>query len=440
MRWARVLVAVVALAGCSADPTGVTSTSAATTSSTSTPPSTTTTSTPERAVAGQLVKLDLERFEPVHGLEPIPLAPDSWILGSDDGRWMVVSDWNTVTPIDVDRWEATGTFDLVRRPARVIADDHLYVYDERSGRITSFDLRTGETAELGEWRREMQMDGQIRVMSGLLVGYGGSWVHWLDLATGAVGEIEVGPMERINEETGIYDGEYEIVETDTFGLAWGHDHLYIAHADPLEVIEVEPRSGHVQTHHLETTSWLDRLLAFWMPAAAAKGPSMGTYSSAALSADDRFLFVSGNRYDVVTNDDGSLVEENEHLGLIVVDTETWDVVARHDLAVQFVRNAGQAVLAIDTTVTPRWQDDYYVVSTDANGVVSYQGPFGVRDGGCEAALDGSHLICSEYLADTSQRLRVVDIHTSETTDGPDVGPEDYLDVNGVLVDWSPLES
>lgn len=440
MRWARVLVAVVTLVGCSADPAGVTSTTAASTSSTSTPPPTTTTSTPERAVAGQLVKLELERFEPVHGLEPIPLAPESWILGSDDGQWMVVSDWDTVTPIDVDRWQATGTFDLVRRPARVIADDHLYVYDERSGRIVSVDLRTGEQADLGEWRPEMWMEGQIRMMSGLLVGLAGSWVHWLDPATGEVGEIDVGPLERINEETGIFDGDYEIAETDTFGLAWGAERLYIAHAQPLEVTEVDPRSGRIQTHHLEEESWLDRLLAFWMPAAAAKGPSMGTYSSAALSADDRFLFVSGNRYDVVAGGDGSLVEENQHLGLVVVDTETWDVVARPDLAVQFVRNAGQAVVAIDTTVTPRWQDDYYVVSTDPSGAVSYQGPFSVRDGGCEPALDGSHLICSEYLGDTSQRLRVVDIQTSETTDGPEVGPEDYLEVNGVLVDWSPLES
>jgi len=451
MRRVIALVAVLTLASCStaaADETTTTSTSSSEIT-TSVPP-VATTSTLGRAIGGQLVKLDLETLTPEPGLEPIPVFMSSSSVVSHDGEWIVDFDWATVTPIDVARWQPTGTFDLYRRSARVIEGDRLFVYDDRSGRILSMDLRTGERSELGKWRAGLWLQDQLHVMSdGLVVGHGSvasddgasqasHSVHWLDPVTGASGEVEMGPIDRVEEETGIFEGDYQVPEFDTPGVVWGDDRLFIAHASPLEVIVVDPRSGRVATHDLEARSWFDLLIEFWMPAAAAKGPSLGTYSSAALSADGRFLLVSGNRYDVLVNDDGSLGEESEALGLTVVDTETWEVVARPDLPIQFIRNAGDAILGVETTTTSPWVDNLYVVSTDETGAVTHLGPFTVDGGGCQPARDATLLLCSEYSSESTQWLRIIDTLTSETLSEREVGAEDYLNDNGVLVDWSPI--
>lgn len=450
MRRVIAFVAVLTLASCStaaADETTTTSTNSPETT-TSVPP-VATTSTFGRAIGGQLVKLDLETLTPEPDLEPIPVFMSSSSIVSDDGEWIVDFDWATVTPIDVARWQPTGTFDLYRRSARVIEGERLFVYDDRSGRILSMDLRTGDRSELGKWRAGLWLQDQLHVMSdGLVVGHGSvpddgasqasQWVHWLDPATGVSGEVEVGPIDRVEEDTGIFEGDHQVPEFDTPGVVWGDDRLFIAHASPLEVIAVDPRSGRVATHDLEARSWFDLLIEFWMPAAAAKGPSMGTYSSAAVSADGRFLLVSGNRYDVLVNDDGSLSEESEALGLTVVDTETWEVVARPELPIQFVRNAGDAILGVETTSTSPWVDNVYVVATDETGAVTHLGPFTVEGGGCQPARGATLLLCSEYSSESAQRLRVIDTLTSETLSEREIGVEDYLNDNGVLVDWSPI--
>ena len=451
MRRVIAFVAVLTLASCSTVATDETTTTSTNSSETATSvPPVATTSTVGRVIGGQLVKLDLETLTPEPGLEPIPVFISSSSIVSDDGEWIVDFDWATVTPIDVARWQPTGTFELYRRTARVIEGDLLFVYDDRSGRILSMDLRTGERSELGKWRAGLWLQDQLHVTSdGLVVGHGGvasddgspqasHWVHWLDPATGASGKVEVGPIDRVEEETGIFEGDHQVPEFDTPGVVWGDDRLFIAHASPLEVMVVDPRSGRVATHDLEARSWIDQLIEFWIPAAAAKGPSLGTYSSAALSADGRFLLVSGNRYDVLVNDDGTLDEENEALGLTVVDTEAWVVVARPELNIQFVRNAGDAVLGVETTSTSPWVDNVYLISTDETGAVTHLGPFTVDGGGCQPARGASLLLCSEYPSESAQRLRVIDTLTSETLSEREIGVEDHLDENGVLVDWSPI--
>lgn len=443
------VVAALAVAACSGGLANETTTTSTTTGQPTTTVLPTTTSTRGRAIGGQLVKLELPRFEPVRGLDPIPFGLNSWSMISEDGEWVVILDWAEVTPIEVGTWTPTGTFDVSRHSARAVHDDRLYMYDEVSGRLLTMDLTTGHESTLGRWRTGLSIWDELHVMSGERIAALGASLSqeeeadyslfWLDTVSGDTGEIPIGPIARINVETGIFDGGYEIPEYDDPGVVWGEDRLYIAHAVGPEVTVVDLDNGDVLAHSLEASSWWDRFLAYWAPAAVAKGPSLGTNSSAALSADGRFLFISGNRYDVVVTDDGSLLEESEHLGLTVVDTETWEVVAGPDLPIQFVRNAGDTILAVDTTSTSPWLDDVYVMSIDGSGAVTVEGPFTVQEGGCQPASDTTYLICSEYVSDTTQRLRVVDMATSETVSEREVGWEDYLNDNGVFVDWSPFD-
>lgn len=458
MKWVIAVLAVLTFSACAPGEAAEGSITSSTEPARSTTvPPTTTTTTLGRAVGGQLVKLDLETLEPVPELDPIEMPFNSWSLMSGDGTRMVIFEYvgdllEGVTSVDVESWEEVGPFEPVTHSARIIHEETLYMYDRVSGEILGMDLDTGDHTTLGEWPIGFSMWDDLHVTpGGLLAGLGTESaddvegddqysVVLLDPVSRETAEIAVGTIERIALETGVFDGEYEIPEFDIPGVVWGGERLFVVHADGPEILVVNLETGTVENHVIDKTSWLDRALAFWIPSAAAKGPSIGTYSSAALSPDGRYLFISGNRSDVTEDSEGHLVEESEALGLTVIDTETWRIVDHSDLPFQFVRNAGAAMLGIDTRSTSPWVDDVYVLSTDDDGTMSHLGPFTVQGGGCQLSDESSRLICSEHVSDTVQTFTVVDLATLEVIPGPTIGMEDYLYDNGVLVDWSPFGS
>lgn len=454
MRRFGIVAVLVAVVSCSNVVLGEVSTTTSTSQpiTTTTIPANTTTTIRPRPVGGHLVKLDLESLNPVADLEPIPMGVNSWTLTSEDGEWMLILEYvgetlREMISVDVTEWEVTGTFAGFRHSARVFDDDHLYMYDHVSGGISSLDLRNGQHTRLGEWPTGVWMWDELHVLpggrlSGLASDGSGPGpaeyrLMWFDLASGDSGEIGVGPIERLDTETGVFDGDYQIPQSDSPGVVWGDDRVFIVHADVPEVTVVDLVSGEVLVHAIDLTTWFDRLLAFWLPTAVAKGPSLGTYSSAALSPDGRYLYVSGNRYEVAEGADGGLVEESTHLGLTVVDTETWQVVDQPDLPFQFVRESNGVIVGVDTRSTAPWIDDVYTLSIDDTGVVAYEGPFTVEGGGCLPMTGGSHLVCSDYV-DANQGLSVVDMGTGDVIVELVIGQNDYLEENGVLQDWAPF--
>ena len=175
----------------------------------------------------------------------------------------------------------------------------------------------------------------------------------------------------------------------------------------------------------------------WFPTAAAKGPSLGVFSSAAISADGRHLFISGNRTSIEVADNGHLVESNEHLGLTVVNLETWSRVDAPDLDVQFVRNDGGMVLGVNTISEQPWEDELYVFDVDLEGNVAAAGPFIVRSGGCQLTGDLGHLVCTEHEGSSTTLLRVVSIDSGDTVAERTISSGDYFHPNGVLEEWAP---
>jgi hypothetical protein len=164
---------------------------------------------------------------------------------------------------------------------------------------------------------------------------------------------------------------------------------------------------------------------------------LGTNSSAALSGDGRYLFVSGNRYEVAEGSDGSLVEESRYLGLTVVDTQTWRVVAQPELPVQFVRESRGVIFGVDTRSTSPWIEDVYVVEVDETGTLSHQGPLSLMEGGgCITPVGDSQIVCSDY-SGAHQNLSVVDLTSGEVLASTHIGREDWILDNGVVVDWAP---
>jgi hypothetical protein len=446
------LVAVVACSNVVLGGVGTTTTTSTIRTTTTSAIETTTSTTRPSPIGGYLVKYDLAILNPIPGLEPIPMGMNSWTIQSEDGEWMVILEYagNTlseISAVDVTTWEVTE-FEGMRHSAQVVHDDTFYLYDNVSGDVSAMDLRKGRLTDLGAWPAGFHMWGDLHVLpDGRLVGMGTNETGgtsparysalWLDPVFGESGEIEIGAIERVNPETGVFDGTHQIPEHDTPGVAWGESRLFIVHAAGPQVTVVDFETGEVVIHELDVTTWFDRLLAFWIPTATAKGPSLGTNSSAALSEDGRYLFVSGNRYEVAEGSDGSLVEERRYLGLTVVDTQTWRVVAQPELPVQFVRESRGVIFGVDTRSTSPWIEDVYVVEVDETGTLSHQGPLSLMEGGgCITPVGDSQIVCSDY-SGAHQNLSVVDLTSGEVLASTHIGREDWILDNGVVVDWAP---
>lgn len=457
------VVALLAIVGCSeADTTESFDTTAATTTSmgvvttaTSQPDSTSTSTAVSSEKQVELVKLDPLTLDPVTGLEPIAVDPNSWNVVSTDGSLLVNFRWdkeariNYGTVISISEWEQLAEIEVGPHAGGItVHQDGAYAYDHEGGRLFMVDLATGLEETLDDWPSGLYFwDGLHVTPDDRIVALGSSpddvvedrphysvFVH--DPASGTTSKLEVGLMERVNDQTGIFDGDIEIPEEDSPGVAWGDNKMFIVWADGPEVIEVDFDSGTVDTHLIDTTSWWSRLWTYWMPAATAKGPGLGTNSSAALSPDGRYLYISGNRQEVATADDGSIIEESNHLGLIAVDTETWTTIDTPDLTVQSVRASNGGVLVVDTTSFQPWISDYYVIFADESGQVMYQGPLTVEGGTCDLVANQIQLLCIEHTSST-KHIRLVDVETAETLTRRPVGFEDSLHANQILQDNPP---
>jgi len=214
-----------------------------------------------------------------------------------------------------------------------------------------------------------------------------------------------------------------------------HDHVLVIHADPLQVREIDLDTGTTTTHDINTTTWLDRLLAFWVTSAQAKGPSLGTVSSAALSPDGRFLYVSGAHYRPGEGPDGELIETREPKGITVVDTSSWKAAVIHDAPVGSVAIWHNVVIGSTLTSTEPWTEHYHMLSPDDPTTLVDMGPMA---GSCEPWQPDDILLCYEHLGGTSL-LSLVDMTDMEVVATRQVDSSDYFLRGGVLLDSLPLE-
>lgn len=120
------VVALLAVAGCSeadttesSDTAAVTTTSmAAVTTATSQPVPTTISTAASSEGQVELVKLDPLTLDPVDGLDPIDAPSDSWNVLSTDGSLLVNFHWdeesriNYGTVIDLSAWEPTADIEV----------------------------------------------------------------------------------------------------------------------------------------------------------------------------------------------------------------------------------------------------------------------------------------------------------------------------------------
>lgn len=385
------------------------------------------------------------------GLDPIPHPVDSWNLVSSDGATVINFEWDAGTQsivgaraIDVHSWRRLADLELAAFGGTVFHDGTLYMYDSQSGALTASDLEVGKTETLTTWPRERWPWDDLHIVSGdriaALVPSASGDVHGVliyDPSSDTTIEIPLGEIVRANPNSGVFDGSYELPEADIPGVVWLDDRVLVVHAETLEILEIDLNEGAIENHTIETANWWERLVGNWLPMAHAKGPSLGTHSSAAVSADGRYLFVSGNRLTVEVSDNGQLVESSEHLGLTVVDLETWSEVVAPDIDLQYVRGDGGRILGVNTLSEQPWEDELYVLGMGSEGSVTTLGPFTVQSGSCQLLAEGEHLVCTEYREDTTM-LRVVSLDNGATLAERAISSGDYFHPNGLLEDWAPI--
>lgn len=243
--------------------------------------------------------------------------------------------------VDVERWEAKEidyAFSLIG------VDDQGAVYGEQAMGRGNIIHRLSAGSD--EWERLVDLDypghwlWTPQLVGGRLVG-----LHIGERPVLMVTDLETGhrietPVEgALVEETVVAtlpDGS-EVFENHMPAMVIGADRVLIVHGHEDVVTEVDLTTGKAEKHELTTeTSFIDRFLAWLVPPAVAKGPSVGVTRHAALSPDGATLYLSGYRDEVTVDSDGVTHETTTPTGVEVIDTETWTVTETIDLPIATV--------------------------------------------------------------------------------------------------------
>ena len=157
-------------------------------------------------------------------------------------------------------------------------------------------------------------------------------------------DVVSGRLERDIEIPGLVAGhQWNGDSVGSFahpGMGWdlSAERLYLIHADRVEVTVVDLGLGEV-IDELEISlpsSWAERVTLWVVPAAQAKLQEGSRYN-VRIDPEGKRLYISGVRWELVTNDRGEVIDEQQvPWGLTVLDLPTLDVVSHLQLPVSDV--------------------------------------------------------------------------------------------------------
>lgn len=157
-------------------------------------------------------------------------------------------------------------------------------------------------------------------------------------------DVESGRLERDIEIPGLVAGhESKGDSVGSFahpGLGWDltAERLYVVHADHLAVTVVDLAQGEVidEQEISLPSSWAERITLWVLPAAQAKLQE-GSRHNVRIHPEGKRLYISGVRWELVNNDEGEAIDEQQiPWGLTVLDLPTLDVVSHLQLPVSDV--------------------------------------------------------------------------------------------------------
>lgn len=335
------------------------------TTSSSTTPEVGTTHVPGDVGSVGLFPVDALTLEPLPDLDP--MTTGDWLTGrsSPNGEWLVLTVWIDTEPdTDIVRVLHIPSGRIVteietNRPflhkIEVTDDGTVYHFGNRLLQLSKGAQRFQPAAAeipAGFHLWEMTMLSQGRL--GLLGTVGKELLPTLllaDLGAGTTTEVPL-PDLAIGDVSEIELGDGVVMESVHPTAVWDpdRDRALVIHADRPRVTEVELSSGRTRVRDWSApTSWLDAVVALMVPPAAAKGNAARTTVSGALGPEGRLLFIASASAEMVADAQGSWSVVPQ--GVNVIDTRSWQPVARFDLPVSIISISPNGRFAVGSGVT-----------------------------------------------------------------------------------------
>ena len=296
--------------------------------STTTRPAPTTTVDVERAV---IQRVDPHTLEPLPGFEPIAMGDGFWgSRPSPSGRYFGVTvshdnGLNEIRLIDVEEWQQVASWaEYADSEIQVTDDATLYFLRGEQVRLLSpgdtnsqivGDLPSGSSTWAGP---EASPNGRFNFVGTRSLGSDGTqeaFVSIVDPSTGQVTQVDL-PEVRVGAVDPVSQGPWAgyLYNSPSFSWDRGANRLLAVHAHEDVVSEVDLGSG-VATEHDFPGPGVD--------------PSTGTRRWSTLSPEGGVLYVSSTDVTLIEDDDTWSVTTTP-AGVVAVDTDTWEVVARTD--------------------------------------------------------------------------------------------------------------
>lgn len=379
-------------------------------------------------------------MQPLPGTDPI-YTGDTHGLTSPNGRWLALESWGEGRwLIDTRSWELASVFRPWGSLMELRNDGTVYAIEwDPVLTIRRFALGAADWEEmlavqqpLNYWSNPIFIDDHrlaVRGFSeGIYVEGGDLTVNVIDLSTRAWKEIPVPGAWVPGEPTGMFIDGYEISRYDDPAVAFTPDKAFVVHAHEEVITEVDLNTGELNRHEFAAgTSLLDALLAWISPRVVAKGPAPGVRRTAVVSHDGSKLYVGGYRTEVVS-EDGQVRETTQPLGIIVIDTEKWQVEKTLDLPVGTVHLSPDGSMLLSAGYT---DSTVFAISTETHEVTRFETAGHEWTTTIDFSADGSFV----YLNDREQ-VRTLDLVRLEiVAETAASAPLQVWGAAGVVSEW-----
>ncbi len=290
-----------------------------------------------------------------------------------------MSTWDKGDPhhgflVDTDTWRVVDRSNEWGVPIAVTNGGTIYASSRASHRIIERKPVESETwSAIGEipqgyWVGELTPVGGDRFAgpAGLVVGgatedtLGPALLLTIDDEDGSMSTVPLPTVLTGWEETDVSYRGFQLFRSYRPAVAWAGDRAFVAHAHQDVVTEVDLATGTITDHPYRAQTFLLDLFVSWLtPKAQAKGPNPTTVRSIVATPDGSRLFISGYERNV-SSKDGALYEMTTLLGVQVVDTKTWRVVATLDLPVGRLTASpdGSTIFGTGSTRAGRVEGEY----------------------------------------------------------------------------------
>jgi hypothetical protein len=304
-----------------------------------------------------IARVDPYTLKPLPFLAPIPMGDSVWGQPSPNGAYFAATAWDDTSGageirlIDVEAWEERGSW-REAADSELTVDDAGTVYFTRFGKLRELDsgMRTSQpVADLPDQFHPWE----DRLGGSRYLAFGARFEPsvGLEIASVVVAEIETGQVTNI-DLPGIRIGNLEPDNAEPWA-----GYLYAA---PAFLIDNEGRRGLmiqadrdiVSEVDLESGSVTDHRFSPEGPDGSIDPTRMMLQRSAALSPDGTRLYVATRQLQLDATEETWTVTVTP-LGLLTVDTTTWEISSRLDepIGEVYLSPDGETALAWGWTST-----------------------------------------------------------------------------------------